>query len=80
MALEFASREITVNAVAPGFIETDMTQQLSEDQRASLSSAIPMKRLGTVDDVANAVSFLVSEESGYITGQTIHINGGMYTN
>lgn len=80
MAIEFASRNITVNAVAPGFIETDMTQQLSEDQRASLSKTIPMNRLGTVDDVANAVSFLVSDESSYITGQTIHINGGMYTN
>ncbi|MGH8605723.1 MAG: SDR family oxidoreductase, partial [Gammaproteobacteria bacterium] len=73
-----ASRGITVNAVAPGFIDTDMTRALSAEQRARLLSSIPLQRLGSVTEVAAAVAFLASPEAGYITGQTLHINGGMY--
>lgn len=78
LAKEVASRGITVNAVAPGFIDTDMTRALSEEQRAALQSQIPMQRLGTPEDVAAAVLFLVSPQAGYITGETLHVNGGMY--
>ncbi len=78
LAREVGVRGITVNAVAPGFIETDMTEQLPENQKAALALQIPMGRLGTVDEVAHTVLFLASETSSYITGQTIHINGGMY--
>lgn len=78
LALEMAAYGITVNAVAPGFIETDMTNQLSSDQREWIHNKIPMKRSGTVVDIADAVVFLASEKSAYITGQTLHINGGMY--
>lgn len=78
LAREVASRGITVNCVAPGFIDTDMTRALSEEQRGLLTTQVPMARLGTVDDVAHAVGFLSSEEAGYITGTTIHVNGGMY--
>jgi 3-oxoacyl-[acyl-carrier protein] reductase len=77
-AKEYASRGITVNAVAPGFITTAMTDALSENVRQEMLKAIPMSRFGTVDDVSNAVVFLASPESGYITGQIIHVNGGMY--
>ena len=77
-ARELAKRTITVNAVAPGFIETDMTAVLPEKGREALLQSIPMERLGTVDDVANAVKFLASTESGYITGQVLSVNGGMY--
>jgi 3-oxoacyl-[acyl-carrier protein] reductase len=77
-ARELAKRNITVNAVAPGFVETDMTAVLSEKSRESLLQNIPMERLGSVDDVAHAVSFLVSPASGYITGQLLSVNGGMY--
>lgn len=80
LAIELAARNITVNAVAPGFIETDMTQALSEDQRSAMLDRIPANRLGTVADVAALVGFLSSEQSGFITGETIHINGGMYLN
>jgi 3-oxoacyl-[acyl-carrier protein] reductase len=80
LAREIASRNITVNVVAPGFIDTDMTQALDESQRESLMSDIPLQRLGTPDDIAAAVLFLVSEQGGYITGQTLHVNGGMYMN
>jgi 3-oxoacyl-[acyl-carrier protein] reductase len=67
-----------VNVIAPGFIETDMTSALSEPQREQLVSQIPLGRIGTVNDVAEAVAFLVSPMAGYITGETLHINGGMY--
>jgi 3-oxoacyl-[acyl-carrier protein] reductase len=77
LAHEVAKRHITVNTVAPGFIETDMTKQLNEQQQASILQKIPMDRLGQVVDVAYAVRFLCSEHANYITGQTLHINGGM---
>ena len=77
-AVELAKREITVNCVAPGFIETDMTRELNEEQRAALVGQIPLARLGSVDDVAAAVAFLASPAAAYITGATLHVNGGMY--
>jgi 3-oxoacyl-[acyl-carrier protein] reductase len=80
LGLEMAAYGITVNAVAPGFIETDMTSQLSPEQREWIHNKIPMKRSGTVVDIANTVVFLASEKSAYITGQTLHVNGGMYLN
>jgi len=78
VARELAGRGITCNAVAPGFIDTAMTQVLAEDVKKNLLSQIPMGRLGSVEDVAHAVRFLSSEEAAYITGQVIHVNGGMY--
>ena len=78
VAREYASRGVTVNAVAPGFIETAMTASLSENVKKSLLDQIPLGRLGTPGDVAHAVGFLVSEEASYITGQVIHVNGGMF--
>jgi 3-oxoacyl-[acyl-carrier protein] reductase len=78
LAKELASRGITVNAVAPGFIDTDMTRGLSEEQKAALLTQIPMARLGKPEDVAAAVLFLVSPQANYITGETLHVNGGMY--
>lgn len=78
LAREVASRNITVNMVAPGFIDTDMTQALSDEQRDKLQSDIPLGRLGTVDDIAGAISFLCGPDGAYVTGQTLHINGGMY--
>lgn len=78
LARELGSRGITVNAVAPGFIDTDMTRALSEEQRATLLRQIPVGRLGTPQEVAAAVLFLVLPQSGYITGETLHVNGGMY--
>ncbi|HET7755811.1 MAG TPA: 3-oxoacyl-ACP reductase FabG [Steroidobacteraceae bacterium] len=78
LAQELAARGITVNAVAPGFIDTDMTRALSEEQRAALLGRIPLARLGSPADVAAAVLFLVSPQAGYITGETLHVNGGMY--
>jgi 3-oxoacyl-[acyl-carrier protein] reductase len=78
LAREIGSRGITVNCVAPGFIETDMTKILSNEQRAALSAQIPLGRLGGVDDVAHAVAFLASPQAGYITGTTLHVNGGLY--
>ena len=75
---ELAARGIRVNAVAPGFIETEMTAVLGEEQRAQYTEAIPLKRLGTADDVANAVAFLASPKAAYITGQVLAVNGGMY--
>jgi len=79
LAREVGSRSITVNAIAPGFIETDMTDNLPEDQKLALAAQIPMGRLGTVNEVAQAVLFLAGDSGSYITAQTLHINGGMYT-
>ena len=79
LAREVGVRGITVNAIAPGFIETDMTDSLPDDQKEALASQIPMGRLGTPNEVAEVVLFLVGESGSYITGQTIHVNGGMYT-
>jgi 3-oxoacyl-[acyl-carrier protein] reductase len=78
LARELGSRSITVNVVAPGYIETAMTEKLPEDARNDLSGAIALKRLGTVDDIASAVLFLASEEGGYITGETLNVSGGLY--
>ncbi len=78
LAQEIASRGITVNAVAPGFVDTFMTQQLTEAQKEALLQRVPIHRMGTTDDIAFAVKFLTSPEASYITGQTIHVNGGMY--
>jgi 3-oxoacyl-[acyl-carrier protein] reductase len=77
IAAEVATRGITVNCVAPGFIATAMTDQLNDEQRARIAATIPMSRLGTPDEIAAAVAFLASAEAGYITGQTLHVNGGM---
>lgn len=77
LALEMAAYGITVNAVAPGFIDTDMTNQLTAEQREWIAGKIPMKRSGTVEDIANTVVFLASDQAAYITGQTLHVNGGM---
>jgi 3-oxoacyl-[acyl-carrier protein] reductase len=79
LAREVGVRGITVNAIAPGFIETDMTDRLPEDQKIALASQIPMARLGTVDEIAQSVLFLASESGSYITAQTLHVNGGMYS-
>ncbi len=78
LAKEVGSRGITVNCIAPGFIETDMTDYLVDDAKDSLIESIPLKKLGSVDDIAHAVKFLVSENSSYITGQTISIDGGLF--
>ena len=78
LARELAGRGITVNAVAPGFIETDMTRAIAERHRENLLAEIPLKRLGTPEDVAAAVCFLASPAASYITGETLHVNGGMY--
>ena len=78
LAREIGSRNITVNCVAPGFIETDMTRSLTQAQTAALLAQIPLGRLGAVDDVAAAVVFLASPQASYITGTTLHVNGGMY--
>lgn len=78
LAQEVGSRNITVNVVAPGFIDTDMTRQLSEEQRNLLLQRIPLQRLGQAEDVAATVIFLASEAANYITGQTLHVNGGMF--
>ncbi|HUW49821.1 MAG TPA: 3-oxoacyl-ACP reductase FabG [Sulfuricella sp.] len=78
LAREVGSRNITVNCVAPGFIDTDMTRALSEEQRKVLLGHIPLGRLGSVEDVAASVAFLASTQAGYISGTTLHVNGGMY--
>lgn len=80
LAREVATRNITVNAVAPGFIDTDMTRGLNEEQRNAIIQQVPMGRLGTPEDVAAAVAFLASGAAAYITGVTLHVNGGMYMN
>ncbi len=78
LAREVGSRGITVNAVAPGFIATDMTAELDEEARARMMAQVPLGRLGRAEDVAALVAFLASDEAGYITGQVLHVNGGMY--
>lgn len=78
MAREVASRGITVNVVAPGFIDTDMTKALTDEQKEAIFKDVPANRLGEPNEIAAAVSFLASSEAGYITGETIHVNGGMY--
>jgi 3-oxoacyl-[acyl-carrier protein] reductase len=78
LAREYASRNITVNAVAPGFIDTDMTAAIAEQARSELMRAIPLGRIGTAAEVAAAVVFLASDEASYVTGQTLRVNGGMY--
>ena len=80
LARELGSRGITVNCVAPGFIETDMTKALTEAQTTALMAQIPLGRLGAASDIAHAVAFLASKEAGYITGTELHVNGGMYMN
>ena len=77
LAQEVASRGITVNCIAPGFIETAMTEALNEQQRESLAGSIPAGRFGSVADIASGAVYLASEEASYVTGQTLHINGGM---
>lgn len=78
LAREVASRGITVNVVAPGFIETDMTRALSDEQRSGILAEVPAGRLGDAKEIAYAVAFLASDEAAYITGETLHVNGGMY--
>lgn len=78
LAREIGSRNITVNCVAPGFIDTDMTKGLAEEQQAALKTQIPLGRLGSPADIAHAVAFLASPQAGYITGTTLHVNGGMF--
>jgi 3-oxoacyl-[acyl-carrier protein] reductase len=78
LALEVGSRNITVNAIAPGFIATDMTEALSDEQKQAMLARVPLGRMGAVDEVAQLVSYLVSDAAAYITGETIHINGGLY--
>lgn len=80
LAREIGSRNITVNCVAPGFIDTDMTKGLSAEQHASLLTQIPLARLGAADDIAHAVAFLAGPQAAYITGTTLHVNGGMFMN
>lgn len=80
LAREVGTRNITVNCVAPGFIDTDMTRALSDEHRQKLLGAIPLGRLGNVEDIAAAVAFLASPDASYITGTTLHVNGGMYMN
>ena len=78
LALEFASRKLRVNAIAPGFIDTEMTQALTDEQKAKITDEIPMSILGSVDDIANATKYLLSPLSQYVTGQVLSVNGGLY--
>tara|TARA_B100001027_G_scaffold208024_1_gene172954 strand:+ start:401 stop:1135 length:735 start_codon:yes stop_codon:yes gene_type:complete len=78
LAIEYAKKNITINCVSPGFIQSNMTDNIVESIKAALTSKIPMSRLGTGDDVSNAIAFLCSDSASYITGETIHVNGGMY--
>jgi 3-oxoacyl-[acyl-carrier protein] reductase len=78
LAREIANRGITVNCVSPGFIQTDMTDKLTDDQKEHILASIPMGKMGDVEDIAKAVGFLASEDAAYITGQTLHVNGGMH--
>ncbi|MNH28296.1 3-oxoacyl-[acyl-carrier-protein] reductase FabG [compost metagenome] len=77
-ARELSSRGITVNCIAPGFIDTDMTRELSDEVRSELIKGIPLAKLGRAEDIANAAVFLASEGAAYMTGQTLHVDGGMY--
>ena len=78
LAREYASRSITVNAVSPGYIETDMTRSLTDEQQKAMLAAVPLARPGSAHEVAACIAFLASEEAGYVTGQTLRVNGGMY--
>ena len=78
LAMEYAKKNITLNCVSPGFIQTNMTDKIEESMKSNLISRIPMSKLGTGEDVANTVAFLSSDNASYITGETIHVNGGMY--
>ena len=78
LAIEYAKKNITINCVSPGFIQTAMTENIPEKVKLILTSRIPMGKLGTTEDVSNCVAFLSSEDSSYITGETLHVNGGMY--
>ena len=78
LAIEFAKKNFTLNCVSPGFIKSQMTDNISDNMKDLLSSRIPMSKLGTGEDVANSVAFLSSYAASYITGETIHVNGGMY--
>ena len=78
LAREVANRGITVNCVAPGFIQTDMTDELNDEQKSHIMSSVPMARLGQVNEIASAVRFLASDDASYITGHTLHVNGGMH--
>jgi len=78
LAKEVGSRNITVNSVAPGFIDTDMTRALPEEHRNALLGNIPLGRLGSAEEIAGAVAFLCSDDAAYVTGETLHVNGGMY--
>ena len=78
LAIEYAKKNITINCVSPGFIQSKMTDNIVENIKTMLTSRIPMSKLGTGDDVANTVAFLASDAASYITGETIHVNGGMY--
>jgi 3-oxoacyl-[acyl-carrier protein] reductase len=78
IAREYASRNVTVNAVSPGYVETDMTRALTDEQRAAMLTGVPLGRPGSARDIAAAVSFLASDEAGYVTGQILRVNGGMY--
>ena len=80
LAQELSSRNIRVNCVAPGFIATEMTDAVSDKMKEQISSRIPLGRMGSPEDVAHVVKFLISEEANYLTGQTIHVNGGLYMN
>ena len=80
LSQEVATRNITVNCIAPGFIETPMTEQLDDKRKDAILNSVPMNRIGTPEDLSSAIIFLASQESSYITGQTIHINGGLYMN
>ena len=78
LARELASRNITVNTISPGFIETDMTKKLTDDQQTAITKSIPLSRLGSTDDIANLAMFLASDKASYITGENINVNGGLY--
>jgi 3-oxoacyl-[acyl-carrier protein] reductase len=78
LAREVASRNITVNTISPGFIDTDMTKKLKEEQKSALISSIPLGRMGSAAELANVVKFIASEEASYITGENINVNGGLY--
>lgn len=78
LAREYASRNITINAVTPGFIETDMTAELPEEAKSAMLASVPLQRIGAPEDVAAAVAFLASDEAGYVTGHALRVNGGMY--